>query len=312
MYNDTIDVSNKIITDSDLLEIFEKMNDEILRIQRLSNEETARNAALDYQNQKWAYKYLNTGFKCRFDFYDSTTVTVDTYDGFLNLYNSRLSEIRDMWVNCHIYYSNTMSGQINSISNSISMDIYENRMEITTNLSSVDNTLDEVYQLIKDKVLNAPERYDDVIKNKGNISNKIGFAIGMIPSLIICALLAIVPLIRQIYGMSYILYPVLVLLLAFLGGNSLFRSKIDSLYSIIEPEKKYEGWDYSNSKAIYKDDINKFKSKSEILIGKNINNLKIRNEILDINEKYSKYIPIEMIILLILSILMIIIGKFIQ
>ena len=107
MYNDTIDVSNKIITDSDLLEIFEKMNDEILRIQRLSSEETARNATLDYQNQKWAYKYLNTGFKCRFDFYDSTTVTVDTYDGFLNLYNSRLSEIRDMWVNCHIYYSNS-------------------------------------------------------------------------------------------------------------------------------------------------------------------------------------------------------------
>ena len=31
MYNDTIDVSNKIITDSDLLEIFEKMNSEMYR-----------------------------------------------------------------------------------------------------------------------------------------------------------------------------------------------------------------------------------------------------------------------------------------
>ena len=312
MYNDTIDVSNKIITDSDLLEIFEKMNDEILRIQRLSSEETARNATLDYQNQKWAYKYLNTGFKCRFDFYDSTTVTVDTYDGFLNLYNSRLSEIRDMWVNCHIYYSNSMSGQINSISNSISMDIYEHRMEIVSNLSSSDDTLDAVYELIKEKVKNAPERYDEVIKKKGSISNKIGFAIGMIPSLIICTLLAIIPLIRQIYGMSYVLYPVLTLLLAFLGGNTLFRGKIDQLYSYIEPEKKYMGYDTSKSRGVYADDINKFTSKSEILIGKNVNNLNIRKEIMDLSEKYSKFIPIEIGVLVVLSIIMIFIGKFVQ
>lgn len=30
MYNDTIKVANKIITDTDLLRIFEKMNEEVL------------------------------------------------------------------------------------------------------------------------------------------------------------------------------------------------------------------------------------------------------------------------------------------
>lgn len=311
MYNDTIDVSNKIITDSDLLEIFEKMNSEMYRIKQFADAEQARNANLDYQEQKWAYKFFSSTFKCTFNFYDSTTVTVDTYDAFLNLFNTRLQEIKDLWVRCHINYTNTINGY-NSISNNISINAYENKMEIVSNLSSSDDTLDAVYELIKEKVKNAPERYDEVIKKKGSISNKIGFAIGMIPSLIICTLLAIIPLIRQIYGMSYVLYPVLTLLLAFLGGNTLFRGKIDQLYSYIEPEKKYMGYDTSKSRSVYADDINKFTSKSEILIGKNVNNLNIRKEIMDLSEKYSKFIPIEIGVLVVLSIIMIFIGKFVQ
>lgn len=311
MYNDTIDASNKIITSEDLLDIFEKMNEEMLRIQRIANEETARNANLDYLNQKWAYKFFNSSFKCSFNFYDATTITVDTYEAFLNLYNTRLQEIKDMWVRCHINYSNNMSGQMNALSNSISMNIYEYSMNINSNLSSVDNTLDEVYELIKEKILNAPEKYDEIVKKKSNISNKIGFAIGMIPSLIICSLLAIIPLIRLVYGASYILYPILTLLLGYLGGNTLFRGKIDSLYSHIEPNKKYAGYD-ENYKSIYKDDLNDYTKKSEVLIGKNVNNLNIRKEIMDLNEKYSKFIPIELFILLVLSIVMIFVGKFIQ
>lgn len=311
MYNDKIDVSNKIITDTDLLEIFEKMNNEIIRIKQLSEAEIARNANIDQLQQKWGYKFFSGSFKCTFNFYDATTITVDNYDAFINLFNTRLGEIKDLWCRCHIDYTNTYNGY-NSINNGISINVYENKMEVTANLSSEDDTLDAVYELIKEKVNNAPERYDEVIKKKNNISNKIGFIIGMIPSLIICTLLVCIPLVRNIYGMTFILYPILVLLLAYLGGNTLFRAKIDSLYSSIEPEKKYMCWDSSNSKSVYKDDIDNFTSKSEILIGKNINNLKIRKEIMDLNEKYSRYLPIELIVLVVLSIIMILVGKFIQ
>jgi hypothetical protein len=309
MYNDTIDVSNKIITSEDLLEIFEKINAEFIRISELSKEEEIKNANIESENQIWAFKRPDMNIKCTFNFYDSTTITVDTYEAFLNLYNTRLTEIKDMWFRCHIYYSKGVGYQTNSISNSIQMYIYENKMNITTNISSSDNTLNDVYELIKSKVLNAPERYDDVIKKKGSITNKIGFSIGIIPAIIVFALLAIVPFIRTLYGSTYILFPILVLISAFLVGTTLFTGKINSLYSAIEPDKKYAGYDNVNNKSIYKDDINSFTAKSEILIGKNVNNLQIRKEILDMNEKYSKLIPTELMILVAVSIVMVVIGK---
>ena len=309
MYNETIDTSNKIITSEDLQEIFAKINEEMINLQNLSREEELRNQNIEKDNQTWAYKNYDCNFKCTFNFYDSTTITVDNYDGFINLYNDRLSEIKDMWVRCSLWYSHGVGYHTDQIHNSISLGIYTHKMDIETNLSSSDIHLNSVYELIKNKILNAPERYDNIIKNKNKISNSIGFAIGLIPSLIICTLLALIPIVRNIYGMTYVLYPIIALVFGFLIGNTLFRGKIDSLYSYIEPEKKYVGWDNTNSKSIYKDDLDKFTSKSEVLIGKNINNLNIRREIKELYEKYNKYIPIELIILVALSIIMVVIGK---
>ena len=132
---------------------------------------------------------------------------------------------------------------------------------------------------------------------------------GLIVSLFICTLAAFIPFIRGLYGMTYVLYPLLVIVLGFTIGNALFRGKIDSLYSAIEPSKKYVGFDTANSKSVYADDINDFTSKSEILIGKNVNNLNIRKEILSMNEKYTKYLSTEIMILVALSIIMVVVGK---
>lgn len=309
MYNETIDTSNKIITNEDLQEIFAKINEEMVNIENLSKEEKIRNQNVDTENQTWAYKNYSATFKCTFNFYDSTTITVDNYDGFINLYNDRLSEIKDMWVRCSLWYSHGIGYHTDQITNHISLNIYNHKMDIETSLSSSDIHLNGVYELIKDKILNAPERYDNIIKNKSKISNVIGFSIGMIPSLIICTLLAIIPIVRQIYGMTYVLYPIIALVFGFLIGNTLFRGKIDGLYKYIEPEKKYAGYDTTNYKSIYKDDLEDYTKKSEILIGKNINNLNIRKQINELYEKYNKYLPIELLITVGLSIIMIVLGK---
>ena len=92
-------------------------------------------------------------------------------------------------------------------------------------------------------------------------------------------------------------------------GGTIFGGKLDRLYSTIVPDKKYAGYDTTNYKSIYKDDIDDYVQKSEIIIGKNINNVKNRKEIEELEIKYSKYIPIEMIAILVLSLLMILVGK---
>lgn len=311
MYNDTIKVVNKIISDTDLADIFQRMDEELKENQQICRQETMQNEKYERKYQHWTTKDFDGSFTCTFNFYDDTNVTVDNYPVFITIFNNRLHEVKDMWVryNCHYWIQNGNDQKM--VSQHINMSIYEYKMDIEVNLSSDDKKMDDIYQLIKEKILHAPERYDRVIKKKSSITNKIGFALGMIPSLVICTLLVFVPAIKQIYGMTYVLFPIATIILAFMIGNTVFGGKLDRLYSTIVPEKKYAGYDSTNYKSIYKDDIEKFVETSEIIIGKNIDNIKNRKEIVELEKKYSSYIPKELIALLVLSIVMILVGKFI-
>ena len=311
MYNDTIKVANKIISDTDLADIFQRMDEELKENQQICRQETMQNEKYEREYQHWTTKNFDGSFTCTFNFYDDTNVTIDNYPAFITIFNNRLHEVKDMWVryNCHYWIQNGNDQKM--VSQHINMSIYEYKMDIEVNLSSDDKKMDDIYQLIKEKILHAPERYDRVIKKKSSITNKIGFALGMIPSLVICTLLVFVPAIRQIYGMTYVLFPIATIILAFMIGNTVFGGKLDRLYSTIVPEKKYAGYDSTNYKSIYKDDIEKFVETSEIIIGKNIDNIKNRKEIVELEKKYSSYIPKELIALLVLSIVMILVGKFI-
>lgn len=311
MYNDTIKVANKIISDTDLADIFQRMDEELRENIQICKQETAQNERYEREYQHWTAKSFDGTFKCTFNFYDDTNITVDNYNAFITIFNNRLHEVKDMWVRYHYNYWIQHGSDQKMVRQSINMNIYEHKMDIEVNLSSDDKKMDDIYQLIKEKILKAPERYDRIIKKKSSITNKIGFALGVIPSLVICTLLVFVPTIRQIYGMTYILYPIAVVILAFLIGNTVFSGTLDRLYSTITPKQKYAGYDSTNHKSIYKDDIDDFVSTSEIIIGKNIDNIKHRKEIVELEEKYSKYIPIELIVLLVLSIIMILVGKLI-
>lgn len=311
MYNDTLKVANKIITDSDLARIFEKMNEEMLENQKICRQETLQNEKYEREYQHWTTKGFEGKFKCTVNFYDDTNITFDNYNNFISIYNSRIHEIKNMYVSYHYSYWIQHGREDNLISQSINMNIYEYKMDIDVNLSSADKKMDDVYQLIKDIILRAPERYDRIVKKKSSITNKISFALGAIPSIVICTLLCFVPAIRHIYGASYVLYPIAVVLLGFMVGGTIFSGRLDKLYSTIVPDKKYAGYDSTNYKSIYKDDIDDYVQKSEIIIGKNIDNVKNRKEIEELETKYSKYIPIEIMVILGLSLLVILIGKFI-
>lgn len=311
MYNDTIKVANKIISDTDLADIFQKMDEELRENVQICKQETAQNERYERAYQHWTTKNFEGSFKCTFNFYDDTNVTVDNYNAFITIFNNRLHEVKNMWVRYHYSYWIQHGIDQKVISQSININIYEHKMDIEVNLSSDDKKMDDIYQLIKEKILKAPERYDRIIKKKKSITNKIGFALGVIPSLVICTLLVFVPTIRQIYGMTYVLYPIAVVILAFLIGNTVFSGTLNRLYSTITPKKKYSGWDSTNHKSIYKDDIDDYVSTSEIIIGKNTDNIKNRKEISELEEKYSKYIPTELIVLFVLSVIMILVGKLI-
>lgn len=309
MYNDTIKVANKIISYNDLFEIFSKMQEKLVQFKKINDTEEMKNRMLDYKYQNWTFK--DNGSKLTFDvnFTDDTSVKFDNYNNFISIFNSRLDEIKYIYVYYSISYTTEREGQRSEYYNQhISMIIREDKMDIDVSLSSNDDKINDIYELIKSKVLNAPPKYDKVIQKKSSINTIVSLAIGFIPALIITTLLLFVPTIRQIYAMGYVVYPIASVILAFAIGGTIGSSKLDRWYKSINPEQKYAGYDSTNYKSIYKDDIDSYVKSSEILIGKNANNLDCRKNILDYYEKYKKYIPYEIGAMLLMSVIVLFLG----
>lgn len=314
MYNDTIKAENKIISSDDLTQIFQLMGETLKKYLKVSQLEEMQNRMLDTPYQNYTFKDEGSKMKVTVDFYDNTNITFDNYDNFMGIFYSRIDEIKTM----DVYY--TLSYTVitpepnrsrNFYSQSIQMHINENKLDITLNLKSEDPKLDEVYNLIKNKVLSAPEKYDDVIRRKSKITNTVTFGVGLIPGMVIAALLLFVPVVNNIFFKGYVVYPIVAVFIAYMIGSMFSSSKLDKYYNPIMPNKKYAGYDSTNYKSIYKDDIDSFVGTSEILIGKKVNNLENRRMIRTEYEKYKTLIPKELIALLVATVIVIIIGFFI-
>ena len=314
MYNDTIKAENKIISSDDLTQIFQLMGETLKKYLKVSQQEEMQNRMLDTPYQNYTFKDEGSKMKVTVDFYDNTNITFDNYDNFMGIFYSRIDEIKTMDIYYALNYT-VMTPAPNRSRNfytqSIQMHINENKLDITLNLKSADPKLDEIYNFIKNKILNAPEKYDEVIRNKNKIINTVSFGAGMIPGIVITSLLLFIPVVNNIILKGYVVYPIVAVILSYMIGSMISSSKLDKYYETIVPSKKYAGYDSTNYKRIYKDDIDSFVGTSEILIGKKINNLDNRRMIKKVYEIYKGLIPKELIALLIVTVIVIIIGLFI-
>lgn len=301
MYSDTIKVANKMILAEDLEEIFEKMNEKLIYYQNLSSKEEARNQGIEYYDQVFSYKDTGSEFKATVNFHDDTTIKFDRYNDFIMIFHSRLEEMKEIDIFFNLNYETREQGREPTWENQhINLWISENQMDINVSLSSSDHKIDDVYELIKTKILKAQEKYDKTLKRKKRITTTVGFSIGMVPAILFLTLVLFVKDIRSFFASTIILYPLCTSLLGFGLGITMGSIKISSLYEKISPKKVYVG--YNDKGSIYKDDIEEFTKKGEILIGKNVHNLEIRKEIEKMNERYKKWIPIELGIVLVISI----------
>ena len=310
MYNESLKVANKIITDQDLGEIFSKMHEECEKYQKQAKYEIQKNSVLSYSYQTWTMKEYRSVLTFDVDFTDSTNIRFDNYVNFSSIYNTRLSEIKRIIVNCGLHYYVKNPGDNDKYFHpSIYMVITEKQMEIDVHLSSEEDKLIETFRLIKDKILNAPIKYDNLVSKREKIISKITFGYGVTPAIIIATLLTLIPFIKDLYVMSYIGYPLLCLILSYLIGGLMLTGKLERLYASIRPESKFDSYDVKRDTYRYVDNIDEFLESSEIMIGKNHANTQKREEIINLEKKYSKKIPIGIIIIIIITIIIIALLK---
>ena len=83
MYNDTITVSNKIITSEDLVDIFTRMYEQLNEYKKIYEAEEKRNRMLDHKYEKWSFKDSNSSLSFTINFYDNTEIKFDNFNNFI-------------------------------------------------------------------------------------------------------------------------------------------------------------------------------------------------------------------------------------
>ena len=185
-------------------------------------------------------------------------------------------------------------------------------MNISIELNSDDPKFDNVYNKIKEKVLMAPEKYDDVMRNKSKIINAVTVATGMIPAIIITSIFLFVPTLNKVFLKGIVVYPLVAVFLMYTIGSIIANSKLDKYYDTISPDKKYAGYDTTNHKSIYKDDMDSYLNTSDILIGSKVNNLVYREKINEIYNKYKNSVLPMILVLAGISVVVAIVGLLIE
>ena len=310
MYNDTIKAENKIISSEDLTQIFQLMNETLKKYKKISEQEEIQNRRLEYNYQKYTFKDEGSKISVTVDFTDNTNISFDNFENFMGIFYSRISEIKTIDLYFYLKYDVIMPEPYRRndyCSQDIHMYIKETKLEIETRLKSDDHKLDDVYNLIKEKVINAPEKYDDVIKNNGKITSTVILGAGLIPGMILAALLLFIPNVGNIIMNGYVLYPIAAIIIAYIVGGIIAPTKLDRYYNPIMPEKIHTGYD-SDNRRVYTDDLDTFVGTSEILIGSKVNNLENRRIIRMEYEKSKLLVKKELVVLLIATVAVIILG----
>lgn len=313
MYYDTIKCENKIISSEALMEIFQTMNDTLKKYERISEQEKMQNQMLERKYQKFTYDYTISKLSFQINFTDNTDISIDKFETFSGIFYSRISEIKNIYVRmASLYDTKEEEQQAKSYRQYITLDISNKKMNISIELNSDDPKFDNVYNKIKEKVLMAPEKYDDVMRNKSKIVNAVTVATGMIPAIIITSIFLFIPTLNKVFLKGIVVYPLVAVFLMYIIGSIIANSKLDKYYDTISPDKKYAGYDTTNHKSIYKDDMDSYLNTSDILIGSKINNLVYREKIREIYNKYKNSVLPMILVLAGVSVVVAIVGLLIE
>lgn len=287
----TVNAHNKIIDRDLLLEIIEAMHDELEKCSQIAKEEEAKNEPLQLQYQKWTLRYFKGSLRFSVFFKDNHDVTYDDYHTFLSVFKSRAFSIRHLIIDYTLSYNkpDEKNGYGEHMYNSINISATEDDFRVSSHMASGDKYMQEVYDLITQKIASAPPKYDHIIKAKELISLKIGFAMGLIPAIVVVTASAFIPQLHEFYNKFFFLFPALILLLALAFGFFLGSMKTSANYAKLVP-KKYGGWDSNTHSSYYTDDLKKLTETSDILIGDKADHMLIRKKIAEDEKRFSKLI----------------------
>ena len=307
MFDSSLHIQNKIITRENLESIFDKMHQLIEKSRKTEAEEKAANEKLSFDYQEWTRKGYNGRMRFVVDFIGGNSVTYENYSDFRMVFDTRVFSIKRIY----LYFSSSYTiqlrgGQSDYVSQHIDMVITETKMDIDVKISNKDMEMDEIYRYISTIIMQAPEKYDRLIKLKDLINVKLGAVVAFVPVIIVMLGLLFVDVTRKYVLEYYWAFPLIVVLFTVAFGMLVGNARTGVIYSKLITDKKYAGYDSSRRQSVYNEDYEAYSGSGEVLIGGRAGNMELREKLSQMEKKSNKILLIELGVALVASIVVLI------
>lgn len=307
MFDSSLHIQNKIITLGNLESIFDKIHQEIERSLKTESEEKIANEKLAYDYQEWTRKNYDGRMQFVVDFIAGNSVTYENYQDFKMVLNTRVFSIKRIY----LYFSpsyiiQTKGGQTEFVSQHINLVITETKMDVDAKISNKDTGMDEIYRYISSIIMQAPEKYDRLIKFKDLINVKVGAVVAFVPVIILAMGLLFFDVTRKFVLDYFWAFPLVVLLFTAAIGMLIGSARTGSIYSTLIPDKKYAGYDANKRQSVYNEDFEAYSGSGEVLIGGRAGNMELREKLAKMEKKSNKTLLIEFGVALVASVVVLI------
>lgn len=270
--------------------------------------EESRNKDLPYNEKNYEYEYGMTKLQYTVSLKEGKSLTEDDFNWFVDEL-SQTDKIKNISLCLSISFE-TKDSNNKEIRNRIyaSVDFSENEARISIDTTNQENEAHRIYSEILRRLEENDDRYNKTIKNRNIRIQSFCISAGLILSYILYITLKIneTKLLNIFIGALNNKYVIIIgqWITALVLGNIFSSWIINMIYKPLLPGKKYVGYNSDTYESIYKDDVEDYKSYSEVHFGKYADAEKRRNMIEEIFNVTNKILLFQLIISFILFLIL--------
>jgi len=308
-------IVNKIVSLKNMCEIADYLEAKNAEYNVIFEEDKRANQDLAYGQKKIIYDNVILNNEYTIELHNGKIITETDVQWFKekikdsqDIKSIRIYQAVSYWYNDRENTTNDL--EYNSIPTHLYTTVYfyEDRITITVDGKEKEQEVKDTYTFIRDILENNESRYNSTIKNRNLRIQSFCISLGLVISYIIGLILLIkfndIKQISFLYQLIANKFAIVGLqwIIAILAGNIIGKFFMDALYRDILPGKRYLTYDNYSEKSVYVDDIEDYKEKDEVQIGKFHDSL-LRREKIEKIYKVSRIIVLAQVVVSIIIML---------
>ena len=259
---------DKTISLEPIIAYFEWVEMYLNRIRAIEAEEKEKNEPLQSSYRNWTYYSPYVSLTFDVGRVDGASVSYKSFAELKSTLQHQPSSVKRVYAHMTLSYDRMTNGKNEGKQrrSTFDMTLRANGFKFEYDIDPEETALVQATDSFVAKIDQMPVKLDRIIKQKDLIIMKVGFAMGLIPAVVLAVASLFVPALKSFYAQYFVSFPGLTLAAAFIIGIFLGNFKLGGQYSRLIPTK-YGGYDVKTHSSYRVDDMETFCEEVDVLIG---------------------------------------------